>query len=254
MKKKCFSLTQNSPKRRSDQNQCDNVSGIPPIKKSFTLKDPVHQFNSQKQSLQFDHPDASPYVFSAILNSQNCRSARRAINNSKNDPMTSQPSYIFTHKNESDFVRQSEEKEKQFKLANRRQPPRTATFRARDRTSIQSKVPDERMMMQIKKEIESLRPKTATYDDSLNDGMFGMMAEPRQENSTKEEIKPQIRRSKQKQKQGPVGPSVTILSGKIIVDNEPFDINQKPVAAPLISTRAFCQDYVGVPNSLSFMM
>lgn len=244
MKKNFFSLTQDSPTKRSnDQNQQDNHQNLPTKQKSFTMKNPIPtHFNAKPQVIQFDHPDASPYVYSAIFNSQNCKSAR-AINNHKIIQSTSQPSNLLIRK-------QIENSMDSQKFQCRRQPPRTATFRTRDRNVVQSKVPDTRMMHQIKKEIDSIRPKTVQWDESLNDGMFGLMAEPKQEPSTEEKV--QIK--KQKQKQGPVGPSVTILSGKIIVDNEPININEKPVAAPLISTRAFCQDYVGVPNSLSFMM
>jgi hypothetical protein len=39
----------------------------------------------------------------------------------------------------------------------------------------------------------------------------------------------------------------------IIVDAEPIDINVAPRATPLISTTASVLDYIGVPNSLSFI-
>lgn len=254
MKKNFFSLTQNSPtKRKFDQNQQDNHQLPPSAQKSFTMMN-IPTLNAKNQVMQFDHPDASPYVYSAILNSQNCRSARTYNGGNKNIQTSSQPSNILLRNCESDPIEQSIDKQKQQKFQNRRQPPRTATFRTRERASIQSKVPDVRMMHQIKKEIDSIRPRTVQWDESLNDGMFGLMAEPRQETSETEKNQVQIKHPRQKQRQGPVGPSVTILSGKIIVDNEPININEKPVAAPLISTKAFCQDYVGVPNSLSFMM
>jgi hypothetical protein len=39
----------------------------------------------------------------------------------------------------------------------------------------------------------------------------------------------------------------------IIVDGEPIDINEAPKATRLISTTASVLDYIGVPNSLSFI-
>mgnify|MGYP001130625921 CR=1 FL=1 len=251
MKKNLFSLTQNSPtKRKLDQNQPDNHLFGPSVQKSFTLKNPVPSHNTNNHSIQFEHPDASPYVYSAIFNSQNCKSARRNGNH-RIIQTQSQPSNLLLYNYERPQTNKSADRQI---FQSRRQPPRTATFRMRERTAMQSKVPDERMMQQIKKEIDSFRPKTVQWDESLNDGMFGLMAEPRQETPEVEKDQIQNKHQKSKQKQGPVGPSVTILSGKIIVDNEPININEKPVAAPLISTKAFCQDYVGVPNSLSFMM
>ena len=41
---------------------------------------------------------------------------------------------------------------------------------------------------------------------------------------------------------------------RFIIDNDPIDINNPVSAAPLISTKALVQDFIGVPTSLTCMM
>jgi hypothetical protein len=41
---------------------------------------------------------------------------------------------------------------------------------------------------------------------------------------------------------------------RIILDHQPIDINLPPQGAPLISTKALVQEFIDVPNSLSFML
>jgi hypothetical protein len=50
-----------------------------------------------------------------------------------------------------------------------------------------------------------------------------------------------------------VRPQGELRQKRIIVGHEPMDISQPPRAAHLISTTASVQDYVDVPNSLSFI-
>ncbi|OHS93761.1 hypothetical protein TRFO_11546 [Tritrichomonas foetus] len=225
--KNYYKVANNSLKEKklplSSKSTCINV---PPI---------------SNQLIQFDHPDAEPYLFSARLNSQNCISAR-SIRKTFVPPINNGILDYNIQNNQPNIDRNDKFDgfEKFDKIENRLNrdskviskgstiPKRALT--ARYRSSVNRNIPNEKQLKLIKKEIESIKPRTIMWTDTTNNAMSSRI--------TEEITYAQKKVDKPK---------------RIIVDNEPMDINAKPIAAPLISTAAFCRDYVGVPNSLSFM-
>lgn len=230
----------------------------------------IPHIGTKNQILQFDHPDASPYVFTAILNSQNCISARRINSKGKTSnpslshkisPQASIPSFksksqsFKINENTSANANANEIYNKYsintFATKSYRKPKRmTPTFQNRN-DFLDEKLPNEKELLMIKKELEAMKPPAIIWNDTTNIPMHICVTESCETQKTENQGR---KNSLDKKKQvGFIGPSQTILNGNIIVDNEPININQKPEAAPLISSKAFCQDYFGVLNSLSNM-
>jgi hypothetical protein len=86
-----------------------------------------------------------------------------------------------------------------------------------------------------KREIEQMR-------DQINSSRQPVVWSDRSNDVISERIKDEV-----------VSPIEKMRTRRIIVNQEPIDINSPPKASQLISTTAFVQDFVGVPSSLSFI-
>lgn len=109
-------------------------------------------------------------------------------------------------------------------------PPQSARqFHPKIKSSKQQTLITRSEIENLRKIVNSNRPKTIMWGDSapmMNDRIKGdITSTPRNEEKRR----------------------------TIIIDNDPIDINSPVPAARLISTTAFIQDYIGVPNSLSFI-
>jgi hypothetical protein len=86
-----------------------------------------------------------------------------------------------------------------------------------------------------KREIEQMR-------DQINLSRRPVVWSDRSDDVISERIKGEV-----------ASPIEEVRTRRIIIDQEPIDINSPPKASQLISTTAFIQDFIGVPSSLSFI-